>query len=187
MSLLTTKWMLQDLPIKIKWPNDIYARRGDRWDKIAGIKVDSVFQEGQGFLYVIGKPYIPLNYHVWITKQVLTGMGVNVFNTIEGGSNLADISRLSAKDVKAAFSFDKILSSLLTCWQSADIFEQLYELSLHVGSQVRVEDEQSSGIITGVTEQGLRVVFDTRTRYFDENYSLLINEEPMQLQLKSSS
>ena len=43
----------KELPVALKWPNDIYARRDDKWVKIGGILINSHFIDNQ-FTLVAG-------------------------------------------------------------------------------------------------------------------------------------
>jgi biotin--protein ligase len=67
-----TGW--EDVNVKIKWPNDIYgkSRYTDRWEKIGGAMINSIY-EGNEYILVVGM--IPL-YVAWL----IIGCGINSMN-----------------------------------------------------------------------------------------------------------
>ena len=45
----------EEVPLRVKWPNDVYAEDGDDLKKVGGLLVNSSFVQDE-FLVVIGKP-----------------------------------------------------------------------------------------------------------------------------------
>lgn len=132
------------LPIKLKWPNDVYAldpsqSKKEAFTKICGILVNSSYSGGDYTLVV--------------------GIGINVNNSKPSVS----LSQLARHYKLPGFTLEKLLASVLThfeelytrfCRTGFDMrFENLYYDSwLHKNQTVTLEDEGGVRVrITGIT------------------------------------
>lgn len=126
----------QDVPVKLKWPNDIYALDPSQpgkneYVKIGGILVNSSYSNG--------------NYNL------VVGIGVNC-------ANYAPTTSLNAlrPDGKPNFSIEKCLARILTK------FEDIYETFCQTGFDKRMEERyyklwlHTNQIVTLEAEGGVR-------------------------------
>ena len=154
----------KNVPIKLKWPNDIFALdpswdgKGDSrkaYTKIGGILVNSHY-DSQNYISVVG-------------------IGLNTTNaapTTSLNSLLKGIPNLKSKNL-APFTPEKLLASILTSFQS------LYHTFLETGFDKSLENVyyedwlHMDQIVTLETEGGARARIKGVTR----DYGLLIAEE----------
>lgn len=150
----------KDLPIKLKWPNDIYAlapgrsasEGADAYIKIGGILVNSHYNQAE---------YI-----------MVCGIGLNTANSTPSTSLNALISSLPGKP-RPPFNLEKLLARMLT------VFESLYNRFLRTGFDDRFLKEYYADwlhmdqIVTLETENGARA----RIKGITRDYGLLLAEE----------
>lgn len=145
----------EDLPVKLKWPNDIYAldpskpRSEKAYVKIAGILVNSSYAGGDYTLVV--------------------GIGMNVNNTAPSVS----LSQLAAKAGLPPFTLEKLLASILTH------FEEIYRRFCRTGFDRNLEriyyDSwlHTDQLVTLEAEGGVRA----KIKGITSDWGLLIAEE----------
>ena len=63
------------VPLRVKWPNDVYAEDGDDLKKVGGLLVNSSFVQDE-FLVVIGKP-LDGKGKKWKTASFYSDYGIN--------------------------------------------------------------------------------------------------------------
>lgn len=173
----------EDMPIRLKWPNDIYALKpehfenlenkndtsstveGDeqKWAKISGALVNSQFINGQYYL-------------VW-------GGGVNVLNEAPTTclnsvlNKLNEIRKSKGLQQLPAYEHERLLARIVfTMGQFFDVFQRsglkpflslYYKRWFHSNQRVKLEDHGSTRdcIIRGITpEYGLLIAQDTETK-----------------------
>lgn len=144
----------EKLPIKLKWPNDIYAldpssKNDTSYVKIGGILVNSSYAGGD--------------------YTLVCGIGINVNNSAPTTS----ISMLAKKAGLPALTIEKLLASILAQ------FEALYARFCRVGFDEQFEKQYYSNwlhtdqIVTLETENGARAKIKGITR----DWGLLVAEE----------
>lgn len=172
----------EDMPLRLKWPNDMYALKPDyfksfadkdntsdtvdgdeqKWVKVSGALVNSQFIDGQFYL-------------VW-------GSGVNVLNeapTTSLNSVLAQLNKLRAargQEPLPDYSHEELLARVVyTMGQFYSVFQRTglkpflslyYKRWFHLGQRVKLEDGASTRdcVIKGITsEYGLLVAEDVHT------------------------
>ena len=162
----------QKLPVKLKWPNDIYAldpqkandkslKEADKYTKIGGILVNAHYNQ---------KEYI-----------AVCGAGINVSNTAPTTSLNDLIALLPGATKPAPFQLERLLASILTSFESLyDTFlrtgfdgtlEQIYYKDwLHMDQVVTVESEGGvKAKIKGITrDYGLLIADELETVYGEE-------------------
>ncbi|KAF2745139.1 biotin apo-protein ligase-like protein [Sporormia fimetaria CBS 119925] len=142
------------IPVKLKWPNDIYAQLPGRSDhnsvvKIGGILVNSSYS-GTSF-------------------DLVCGIGVNLANELPTTS----LNQLAAAANLKPFTYEKLLASILAQ------FEALYADFCRVGFSRDMEAEyyeawlHTNQIVTLETHEGLRAKIKGITR----DWGLLLAEE----------
>lgn len=150
----------RDMPVKLKWPNDIYALEPGKDDtfskenyvKIAGILVNSHYNT---------KEYI-----------AVCGCGINTANAAPTTSLNQLIKCLRTKDLPP-FTVEKLLARILT------VFEELYTTFLQTGFDKDMEALyykdwlHMDQIVTLEAESGQRA----RIKGITRDYGLLIAEE----------
>ena len=152
-----------DLPIKLKWPNDIYAlspgksdtSNPDAYTKIGGILVNSHYNT---------ESYI-----------AVCGVGLNVSNTAPTTSlnAMLDSTRTSGNNQPPPFTLERLLARILIC------FESLYTRFLDTGFDSSFEDLyyqhwlHMDQIVTLETHDGARA----RIKGITRDYGLLVAEE----------
>jgi biotin---protein ligase len=155
-----------DLPIKLKWPNDIYAlspgrsdtTNPDAYTKVGGILVNSHYN---------AESYI-----------AVCGIGLNVSNTAPTTSLNALLDASSAITNKnnqplPPFTLERLLARILVC------FETLYTRFLDTGFDTYFEDLyykdwlHMDQIVTLETQDGARA----RIKGITTDYGLLVAEE----------
>lgn len=152
------------LPVKLKWPNDIYALdpskandksipEAERYTKIGGILVNAHYN-AQSYIAVCGA-------------------GINVSNAAPTTSLNDLISLLPGAGSKPPFQLEKLLASILTQ------FENLYDMFLQTGFDETMEQLyykdwlHMDQIVTVETEGGVKARIQGITR----DYGLLIADE----------
>lgn len=144
-----------ETPIKLKWPNDIFARDPSKpnetaYTKIGGILVNSHYNSAEYIMVV--------------------GVGLNAANAAPTVS-LNDLLPTSPK--LAPFTLEKLLARILTC------FEALYARFLRTGFDKAMEDMyykhwlHMDQIVTLEAEGGVRA----RIKGITRDYGLLLVEE----------
>lgn len=153
-----------DVPIKLKWPNDIYAlapgktdtSEPDSYTKIGGILVNSHYN---------AESYI-----------AVCGVGLNVSNTAPTTSLnalLETSARTSSGPAPPPFTLESLLARILTC------FEALYTRFLDTGFDTYLEHLyyrdwlHMDQIVTLETQDGARA----RIKGITRDYGLLVAEE----------
>lgn len=141
------------LPIRLKWPNDIYARdptqKAETYTKIGGILVNSSYAGGDYTLVI--------------------GIGMNVNNSRPSVS----LSQLAQANNLPAFALEKLLASILVH------FEELYTLFCRTGFDTSFEQRyyrnwlHTDQIVTLETEGGARA----RIKGITGDWGLLVAEE----------
>ncbi|KAJ9225931.1 hypothetical protein DTO207G8_348 [Paecilomyces variotii] len=148
----------EDMPVKLKWPNDIYAldpERADekRYTKICGILVNS---------HYTSKEYI-----------AVVGIGLNATNASPTTSLNAVVDHFLKSRKAEPITLEKLLARILT------VFEELYARFLRVGFDKTFEDMYYSDwlhmnqIVTLEEEGGARA----RIKGITRDYGLLLAEE----------
>ena len=155
--------LYKDMPVKLKWPNDIYALdpvkiaegggdKRENYSKIGGILVNSHY-DSKNFLMV-------------------TGCGINTNNAAPTTSLSQLIPHLPRKGLPP-FTLEKLLARILT------VFEELYTHFLQSGFDKYLEELyyqqwlHSDQIVTLETENDARARITGITR----DYGLLIADE----------
>jgi biotin---protein ligase len=152
--------LYRDMPVKLKWPNDIYALEPGKEDttarenyvKIGGILVNSHYN---------AKEYI-----------AVCGCGINTANAAPTTSLNQLIPYLRTRDLPP-FTLEKLLARILT------VFEELYVTFLQTGFDEEMENVyykdwlHMDQIVTLEAESGQRA----RIRGITRDYGLLIAEE----------
>ena len=145
----------EKLPVKLKWPNDIYAldptkpEKENAYVKIAGILVNSSYAGGDYTLVV--------------------GIGMNVNNSAPSVS----LSQLAEKANLPTFTLEKLLASILTQ------FEELYTRFCRTGFDARMENLyyenwlHTDQIVTLEAEGGAKA----RIKGITRDWGLLVAEE----------
>ena len=143
------------LPVKLKWPNDIYALDPSKdpkeksYTKIAGILVNSSYAGGDYTLVV--------------------GIGMNVNNNAPSVS----LSQVAKKSGLAPFTLEKLLASILAH------FEELYTRFCRTGFDAKMESEyydswlHTDQVVTLEAEGGVKARITGITR----DWGLLVAEE----------
>lgn len=132
------------LPVKLKWPNDVYAqdptnpwkdpanKKGPNYVKIGGILTNCAYSNGQ--------------------YQMVVGVGLNTTNA-KPTTSLDALLPLLAKNPKPpSFRSERLLARLLTRFESlyaefltkgftADMEQRYYAAWLHSGQEVRLDGE----------------------------------------------
>lgn len=152
------------LPVKLKWPNDIYALdpskasdksvpEAERYTKIGGILVNAHYN-AQSYIAVCGA-------------------GINVSNAAPTTSLNDLISLLPGAASRPPFQLEKLLASILTQ------FESLYEMFLETGFNETLEQLyykdwlHMDQIVTVESEGGVKA----RIKGITRDYGLLIADE----------
>lgn len=152
------------LPVKLKWPNDIYAldptkartpglSESEKYTKIGGILVNAHYNN---------KEYI-----------AVCGAGINVSNTAPTTSLNDLISLLPGSSSPPPFQLERLLASILTS------FESLYTIFLQTGFDETMEQLyyrdwlHMDQIVTVESEGGVKA----RIKGITRDYGLLIAEE----------
>ncbi|KAL8702090.1 MAG: hypothetical protein Q9224_000174 [Gallowayella concinna] len=141
----------QRMPVRLKWPNDIYAcdpadPTGKTFVKIGGILVNSHYSDSE-YLCVVG-------------------VGLNT-------TNASPTTSLNALSPPAPFTLEKLLARILTC------FSTLYERFVRTGFDKEFEDLyykhwlHTEQIVTLEAEGGIR----TRLKGITTDWGLLKAEE----------
>jgi biotin---protein ligase len=152
--------LYRDMPVKLKWPNDIYALEPGKQDtvgrenyvKIGGILVNSHYNT---------KEYI-----------AVCGCGINTANAAPTTSLNQLAANLKTKNVPP-YTLEKLLARILT------VFEDLYSSFLETGFDKEMEDMyykdwlHMDQIVTLEAEAGQRA----RIKGITRDYGLLIAEE----------
>jgi biotin---protein ligase len=145
----------EKLPIKLKWPNDIYALDPSKdpkekaYVKIGGILVNSSYAGGDYTLVV--------------------GIGLNVNNTAPSVS----LSQLASKAGLPALTLEKLLASILTH------FEELYACFCRTGFDAKLESRyydswlHTDQVVTLEAEGGVKA----RVKGITRDWGLLLAEE----------
>jgi len=145
----------EKLPVKLKWPNDIYAldptapERDKKYVKIGGILVNSSYAGGD--------------------YTLVTGIGLNVNNSLPTTS----LSQLAGKLKLQPLTLEKLLASILAQ------FEALYTRFCRTGFDKQFEETyynswlHSEQIVTLETEGGARA----RVKGITTDWGLLVAEE----------
>lgn len=143
----------EKLPVKLKWPNDIYARdpsqTSETYSKIGGILVSSSYAGGDYTLVI--------------------GIGMNVNNSRPSLS----LSQLAQAKKLPAFTLEKLLASIITH------FEEIYTRFCRSGFDSRLEQSyydswlHTDQIVTLETEGGARA----RIKGITREWGLLVAEE----------
>jgi biotin--protein ligase len=142
-----------ELPIKLKWPNDIYAQ-------LPGSVANPIVKIG-GIL--VASSYSGTNY------DIVCGIGVNVANALPTTS----LNQLAAAANLKPFMHEKLLASILAQFESLytdfcrrgfsrDLEEEYYEAWLHTNQVVTLE-----------THDGMRA----RIKGITRDFGLLLAEE----------
>ncbi|KAK4495830.1 hypothetical protein PRZ48_013098 [Zasmidium cellare] len=129
----------ENLPIRLKWPNDVYALDPSKpnasptdpasYVKIGGILVNTSYSGGD--------------------YTLILGIGLNVLESLTPTTSL---SRLLPKNVSAPLTLEKLLASILTSFEAlyarfcvvgfdAQFEKQYYDMWLHTGQVVTLESE----------------------------------------------
>ena len=156
----------KNLPVKLKWPNDIYAldpnkttetwmSENEKYTKVGGILVNSHYNS---------KEYI-----------AVCGAGINVSNTSPTVSlnDLIPLLPSAYRDRAAPFQLEKLLASILVS------FESLYEQFMVTGFDSIMESVyykdwlHMEQIVTIESEGGVRA----RIKGITRDYGLLVAEE----------
>lgn len=138
---------LQDLDLRIKWPNDIYA---NGTIKIGGLIVETTI-EGADAVCNVG---VGLNL-----DNGLPTICVNDLIRDFGSANAKDLKTIEA-EVLFANIFNELERSLDHIERSEsleDIYRLYYQLWLHQDQPVQVQNEKGaikSGIISGIDDYG---------------------------------
>ena len=146
-----------NLPVKLKWPNDIYALDPSKDDtkdarsyvKIGGILVNSSYAGGDYTLVV--------------------GIGMNVNNTAPSVS----LSQIAKKANLAPFTLEKLLASIITH------FEEIYTRFCRTGFDAKFESTyydswlHSDQVVTLEAEGGVKA----RIKGITRDWGLLVAEE----------
>ena len=145
----------EKLPVKLKWPNDIYAldpsqdEKDGAYVKFAGILVNSSYAGGDYTLVV--------------------GIGMNVNNSAPSAS----LSQLATKAGLPSFTLEKLLASILTQ------FEEVYKRFCRTGFDARFERQyydswlHTDQIVALEAEGGARA----RIKGITTDWGLLVAEE----------
>ncbi|KAH0542169.1 hypothetical protein FGG08_003390 [Glutinoglossum americanum] len=154
----------RDVPVKLKWPNDIYAedpsKPGEKaYVKIGGILVNSSYS-GKEFLSVVG---IGLN-----TTNLAPTTSLNALL-----APLNTTRTLARKPPLGPFTLEKLLARILT------IFEEMYTRFLQTGFSRAFEEEyyknwlHTNQLVTLEVQDGARA----RVRGITRDFGLLLVEE----------
>ena len=145
----------RDIPVKLKWPNDVFARDPSKSDETAYTKVGGIL----------------VNSHYNVDEYIaVVGIGLNTANsapTISLNDLLPKSPRL------APFTLEKLLARILTK------FETLYARFLRTGFDRYMEEMyyehwlHMNQIVTLEAEGGMRA----RIRGITRDYGLLLAEE----------
>lgn len=149
---LSVKKVLQKktgLPVKIKWPNDLYINNR----KISGFLIETEI-EGN-----------------CVTK-LIAGIGINLNQTEEDLSILKDTAtsvRLEfGKEIERKEIFSHILSEMeknLDSFDRKKVLKEVEEGLLWKGERVRLIDEKVEGILVGLNELGgIRIFTDNKIK-----------------------
>lgn len=152
--------LYRDMPVKLKWPNDIYALEPGKDDTIGG----------ENYVKIGG---ILVNSH-YNTKEYIAvcGCGINTANAAPTTSLNQLSSHLRAKGLPP-FTVEKLLARILT------VFEELYTAFLETGFDEDMEQQyykdwlHMDQIVTLEAESGQRA----RIKGITRDYGLLIAEE----------
>ncbi|KAK4166774.1 biotin--protein ligase [Cladorrhinum sp. PSN259] len=137
----------QDMPVKLKWPNDIYARDPNKPDEVAYVKIGGILSN---CAYSAG------NY------QVVLGIGINTNNGRPTTSLDALLPLLRNKNL-GAFRIERLLARILTRLEvlynefcrdgfSRELEERYYSHWLHTGQIVTLEAEGGvKARVSGIT------------------------------------
>lgn len=129
----------EKVPIRLKWPNDIYATTGDRHVKVGGILVNSSYAGGD--------------------YTLVCGIGLNVNNSAPTTS----VSMLAEQAGLAQLSLERLLASILVQFESMytrfcqtgfdeHFLDQYHKSWLHSNQVVTLETEGGARArITGIT------------------------------------
>ncbi|KAK3682359.1 biotin-protein ligase [Podospora appendiculata] len=123
------------IPVKLKWPNDIYARDPTKPDQVSYVKIGGILSN---CAYSAG------NY------QVVLGIGVNT-NNGRPTTSLDALLPFASSDL-APFRLERLLARILTCLEalygefchtgfSRDLEERYYKHWLHTNQIVTLEAE----------------------------------------------
>ncbi|KAI9683080.1 MAG: biotin holocarboxylase synthetase [Trizodia sp. TS-e1964] len=148
----------EDMPVRLKWPNDIYAQdpnNTSRKDfiKIGGVLVNSSYS-GSDYLLVVG-------------------LGINTANAAPTTSLNALLSLLPAHRRPAPFTLEKLLARVMTA------FEELYNHFVRNGFDRYLEEMyyrhwlHTDQIVTLDAEGGVRA----RIKGITRDYGMLLAEE----------
>lgn len=158
------------LPIKLKWPNDIYALGSptadpalpDSWTKIAGILVNSSYASGD--------------------YTVLIGIGLNALNA-QPTTSLSQIfaaaglppPQLEALLASILVSFEALYARFCSCGWDGSFQELYYRHWLHDGQIVKLEQEGGVEVrVKGISSDwGMLVVEEVVERGYGRRWELM--------------
>ncbi|KAH9810061.1 BPL1-biotin holocarboxylase synthetase [Teratosphaeria destructans] len=148
------------MPVKLKWPNDIYARSPKAPPSNSGGGPDAEEQERQKYVKVggilVNSSYSGGDY------TLVVGIGLNVSNSSSPTTSLNNLAR-SLNPPLAPFTLEKLLASILTQFESIytrfcrtgfdrDFERRYYGLWLHSDQVVTLEAEGGAKArIKGIT------------------------------------
>ena len=144
-----------DIPVHIKWPNDIHVRlNGGTLKKISGIMLSSsVGMAPSG------------------SASIIVGCGINVYNQ----TDFANLKCFTSDDASLLLSKEYLLSKIVSLF--AEMYEEFmergsfepfedryYRYWLHSGQEVdiRNDDVNSRAIIQGLSESGYLLAIDSK-------------------------
>lgn len=145
-----------ELPVKLKWPNDIYARDPTKPDQVSYVKIGGILSNCS---------YFAGNY------QVVVGIGVNTNNGRPTTSLDALLHRLDKN--LPAFQIERLLARILTR------FEVLYAEFLRNGFSRNLEERyyrhwlHTDQLVTLETEGGVKA----RVKGITRDWGMLLAEE----------
>ncbi|WP_456465976.1 biotin--[acetyl-CoA-carboxylase] ligase [Persephonella sp.] len=151
---LAVKEVLQDktgLPVKIKWPNDLYINN----KKISGFLIETEI-EGNS------------------TTKLIAGIGINLNQTEKDFGNLKDIAssvkRELGKEVNRKEIFSQILYEIekkLDNFDRKKVLEEVDKSLLWKGKKVLLIDEKIEGILIGINELGgIKILTDNKIKNY---------------------
>ncbi|KAF2453260.1 biotin-protein ligase [Lineolata rhizophorae] len=150
----------EDLPVRLKWPNDVYALD-------PGAEAEHVADQSAGYVKIggilVNSSYSGGDY------TLVVGIGMNVANLAPTTS----LDALAAKEQLAPFQIEKLLARILTC------FEAIYNKFCRNGWDRSIEDEyynnwlHTDQIVVLETEGGARA----RIKGITRDWGMLLAEE----------
>ncbi|KAI8920230.1 biotin-protein ligase [Powellomyces hirtus] len=143
--------LCENLPVKLKWPNDIYAHHNGQWKKIGGVLVTSSY-EHNAFKMVLGCGLNVSNPHPTLSLSDLLQRKEGEEAVLRTEEVLARIMTTFGdlyEEFERARSFEPFLERYYQAWLHSD--QQVQLLDIPTTPHARIIGIDGSGLLRAVT------------------------------------